>query len=59
MNLGVIIQSEVSQTKIILYDATNTWNLKYDTNEVIHETERDSQTQRIDLWLPNRGVWID
>ena len=59
MNLGVIIQSEVNQTKTILYDATNTWNLKYDTNEVIHETERDSQTQRIDLWLPNRGVWID
>ena len=27
-------------------------NLKYDTNELIYETERDSQTWRIDLWLP-------
>jgi len=26
------------------------WNLKYDTNEPINET--DSQTQRTDLWLP-------
>ena len=25
------------------------WNLKYDTNEFIHETETDSQTQRTDL----------
>ena len=24
--------------------------LKYDTNEYIHETETDLQTQRIDLW---------
>ena len=28
------------------------WNLKYDTNELIYETETDSQTQRTDLWLP-------
>ena len=27
------------------------WNLKYDTNEVIHEMETDSQTQRTDLWI--------
>ena len=33
-------------------DITYMWNLKYDTNEFIHETETDSQTQRIDLWLP-------
>ena len=32
------------------------WNLKYDTNEPIHETENESQTQRIDWWLP-RGRW--
>ena len=33
------------------------WNLKYDTNELIYETETDSQTQRTDLWLPRgRGV---
>ena len=28
------------------------WNLKYDTNELIYETETDSQTRRTDLWLP-------
>ena len=28
------------------------WNLKYDTNELIHDTETDSQTQKINLWLP-------
>ena len=27
------------------------WNLKYDTSELIYETETDSQTYRIDLWL--------
>ena len=34
------------------YDITYMWNLKYDTNELIYETETDSQTQRTDLWLP-------
>ena len=28
------------------------WNLKYDTNDLIYETETDSQTQRTDMWLP-------
>ena len=28
------------------------WNLKCDTNELTYKTERDSQTQRTDLWLP-------
>ena len=31
------------------------WNLKYDTNEHIYETETDSQIRRTDLWLPRRG----
>ena len=26
------------------YDITYMWNIKYDTNEPIHETETDSQT---------------
>ena len=37
------------------YDITYMWNLKYDTNELIYETETDSQTQRTDLWLPSGG----
>ena len=28
----------------IPYDVTYTWNLKYDTNELIYETETDSET---------------
>ena len=32
------------------------WNLKYDTNEQVYETETDSQTQRADLWLPGGGA---
>ena len=34
------------------YDITYMWDLKYDTSELISETETDSQTYRIDLWLP-------
>ena len=61
MDVDIIILSEISQTK------TNTiqcymWKLKYDTNELIYETETDSQTQKTDLWLPRgRAVlegWI-
>ena len=36
------------------YDISYMWNLKYDTNELIHETETDSQTQKTNLWLPKR-----
>ena len=31
------------------------WSLKYDTNELIHETEIGSQTERTDLLLPRSG----
>ena len=34
------------------YDITYMWNLKYDTNELIYETEIDSQSQNTNLWLP-------
>ena len=36
----------------IPYDITWMWNLKYDTNELVYETETDSQTERTGLWLP-------
>ena len=53
MDLEIIILSEVSQKKRqIPHDLTHMWNLKYDTNEPIYETETDSQTQRLDFWLP-------
>ena len=41
MDLEVVILSELSQRQM-LYDITYTWDLKYDTNELICET--DSQT---------------
>ena len=57
MDLEIIILSEVSQKERQMpYDITYVQNLKYDTNELIYETETDSQTQRTDLWL--RGMYI-
>ena len=46
----------------ILYDIPYMWNLKRnDTNEITSKTERDSQTQRMNLWLlgwrDGWGVW--
>ena len=37
-------QSKSERERQILYDITCMWNLKYDTNEPIYETETDSQT---------------
>ena len=28
------------------------WNLKNDTSKLIYKIERDSQTQKTNLWLP-------
>ena len=46
IDLEIIILSEVSQKEKdkIPYDITYMWDLKYDTNELIYETETDSQT---------------
>ena len=46
MDLEIIILSEVKseRERQIPYDITYMWNLKYDTNEHIYETETDSQT---------------
>ena len=45
IDLEIIILSEVNQKeRQIPYDITYMWNLKYDTNELIYETETDSQT---------------
>ena len=42
MQLEIISKSE--RQRQIPYDITYIWNLKYDTNEHIYETETDSQT---------------
>ena len=53
MDLENVILSAGSQTeREVLYDIPYLWNLKRnDTNELTYKTERDSQTQRMDLWL--------
>ena len=48
------MDTEIIILRKIPYDITYTWNLKYDTNELIHKTETDLQTQKINLWLPKR-----
>ena len=40
----------------IPYDIAYVWNLKYDTKELIYETETDPQTQKINLQLLKRNV---
>ena len=45
MGLQIIILREVSQKeRQIPYDITYMWNLKYDTNEPIYDTEIKSRT---------------
>jgi len=46
---------ELSQKEKDKDHITYMWNLKYGTNELTCETERDSQTQRTDWWLPRLG----
>ena len=52
MDLEIIILSESKSERQIPYDISYMWNLKYDTNELIYETETDSQTLKTNLWLP-------
>jgi len=55
MDLEIIILSEVNQTE---KDKCHTISLKYNTNEHIYKTERDSyRTYRTHRWLPReRGM---
>ena len=47
MDLEIIILSNSDRERQIPYDITYTWNLQYDTNELIYKTETDSQTERM------------
>ena len=48
-----ITLSEVERKRCVTY----IWNLKYNTDESICETETGSQTQRPSLWPPRGGGW--
>ena len=45
---------ESERERQIPYDITHMWNLKYDTNKLMHERETDSQTERADWRWPRR-----
>ena len=49
MDLQIIILSQTERQ--ISYDITYMFDLKYDINKLIYETETDSQTSKINLWL--------
>ena len=47
--------SKSERERQIPYAITYMWNLKYDTSELIYETEKESQTERTEWWLPRGG----
>ena len=49
-DLEAILLSEVRDGQIP-YDTASMWNLKYDANELICETQTDSQARSTGLWL--------
>ena len=53
-NLEIIILSEIRQKKANI--SLTCGIRKDDTNELIYETEIDSQTQKTNLWLPKWGA---
>ena len=55
-HMGIMLSENVRERQI-LYAVTYMWNLKYNTNEPIYETETDSQRERTDLWLPRKRGW--
>ena len=61
MGLEIIILSEVSQTEKDKYMISLIRGIKKnkDTNEFIYNTETDSLTQRMNLWLLGVGGGID
>ena len=44
--------SKSERERQIPYDITYMWNLKYDTNEIIYETETEFRIYRTNLCLP-------
>ena len=67
MDLEIVILSKMSDREEISYTIPYIWILKRnDTYEFIHKTEKDSQTQRMNLWLPggrmegkdSQGIWV-
>ena len=51
MQLEMIIPSKSERQRQIPYDITYMWNLQYDRNDLIYETETESDIET-DFWLP-------
>ena len=56
MGLEIIILSKVSQNEKDEYHLTYMWNLKYNTNEHIYETETDSHREETCSYQGGGGV---
>ena len=57
MDLEIIIPSEVKKERQISYDITYTWNLKYDTSELIYETKRPTDIKNRLVAAKGEGSW--
>ena len=57
MDLEIIIPSEVKKERQIPYDITYTWNLKYDTSELIYETKRPTDIKNRPVAAKGEGSW--
>ena len=58
MQLQIIILSKVSQTEKDKYHMiSHVWNLKYDTNEPIYETENQRHREQTGGLPRGRGGW--
>ena len=56
MDLEIIILSKSDRERQIPDNITFMWNLKYDTNELIYETETDLQTEN--RLVVAKGEWV-
>ena len=52
VQLEMISLSKVRQKEKDKHHMISHVDIKYDISELIYKTETDSQTQRMDLWLP-------
>ena len=57
VDLEMIILSEGKSERQIPYDIAYIWNLKYDTNELIYETETDLDIENRLLVAKGEGGW--
>ena len=55
MDLEIIILREANQKEKDKYHIIYIWNLKYDTNDLMHTKETDSQTSKTNSYSIGKG----